>query len=131
MRKKAALIAIIALVTTPVLAAQQGGFVDPNAPAASVKQGGFSDKSGSVVTVQQAQGMKDDSWVTVRGNIEKRTGDEDYLFRDATGTMTVEIDHKRWEGQTVSPKDRVELTGELDKDDNVIEMDVKQVKKVQ
>ncbi|MFH8136254.1 YgiW/YdeI family stress tolerance OB fold protein [Pantoea osteomyelitidis] len=130
MKKSAALIAIMTLVTTPVLAAQQGGFVDPNTPAASVKQGGFSGNSGTVVTVKQAQGMKDDSWVTLRGNIEKRTGDEDYLFRDATGTMTVEIDHKRWEGQTVSPKENVELTGELDKEDNAIEMDVKQVKKL-
>lgn len=129
MKKRAALIAMVALATTPVLAAQQGGFVDPNAPASSAKQGGFSGSS-SVVTVKQAQGMQDDSWVTVRGTIEKRTGDEDYLFRDATGTMTVEVDHKRWEGQTVSPKDTVELTGELDKDNNVIEMDVKQVKKV-
>lgn len=130
MKKSAALIAIMTLVTTPVLAAQQGGFVDPNTPAASVKQGGFSGNSGTVVTVKQAQGMKDDSWVILRGNIEKRTGDEDYLFRDATGTMTVEIDHKRWEGQTVSPKENVELTGELDKEDNAIEMDVKQVKKL-
>ncbi|WP_312240147.1 NirD/YgiW/YdeI family stress tolerance protein [Pantoea sp.] len=129
MKKSAALLAIMALAATPALAAQQGGFVDPNAPAASVKQGGFS--GGDVVTVKQAQGMKDDSWATIRGKIEKRTGDEDYLFRDATGAMTVEIDHKRWEGQTVSPKDTVELTGELDRDDNAIEMDVKQVKKIQ
>lgn len=131
MKNQAVLIAIMALVATPVLATQQGGFVDPSAPAASAQQSGFSGKSSSVVTVQQAQGMKDDSWVTVRGNIEKRIGDEDYLFRDATGAMTVEVDHKRWEGQIVSPKDTVELTGELDKDDNAIEMDVKQVKKVQ
>ncbi|MCU5772384.1 YgiW/YdeI family stress tolerance OB fold protein [Erwiniaceae bacterium BAC15a-03b] len=131
MKKTAALLAIAALVSTPVLAATQGGFVDPNAPAASVQKGGFSGPNGSVVTVKQAQDLKDDSWVTLRGNIEKRIGDEDYTFRDASGTMTVEIDHKRWEGLTVSPTDKVELQGELDKDFNSVELDVKRVSKIQ
>ncbi|CAH0249263.1 YgiW/YdeI family stress tolerance OB fold protein [Erwinia aphidicola] len=130
MKKTAALLAISALMSTPVLAAQTGGFVDPNAPTAQVQKGGFSGPNGTVATVKQAQDMKDDAWVTMRGNIEKRIGDEDYQFRDATGTMTVEIDHKRWEGQTVGPNDKVELQGKLDKDFNSMELDVKQVRKI-
>lgn len=130
MKKTAALLAISALMSTPVLAAQTGGFVDPNAPTAQVQKGGFSGPNGTVATVKQAQDMKDDAWVTMRGNIEKRIGDEDYQFRDATGTMTVEIDHKRWEGQTVGPNDKVELQDKLDKDFNSMELDVKQVRKI-
>ncbi|WP_426768475.1 YgiW/YdeI family stress tolerance OB fold protein [Erwinia aphidicola] len=130
MKKTAALLAISTLMSTPVLAAQTGGFVDPNAPTAQVQKGGFSGPNGTVATVKQAQDMKDDAWVTMRGNIEKRIGDEDYQFRDATGTMTVEIDHKRWEGQTVGPNDKVELQGKLDKDFNSMELDVKQVRKI-
>ncbi|MEZ3501588.1 YgiW/YdeI family stress tolerance OB fold protein [Pantoea sp. KPR_PJ] len=130
MKKHAALLAILALTTAPVFAASQGGFVDTNAPAAQAKQGGFQNNQTSVVTVKQAEEMKDDSWITVRGQLEKQVGDEDYLFRDATGTMKVEIDHKRWDGLTITPKDRVELTGELDKDFNSIELDVKQVRKL-
>jgi len=130
MKKHAALLAILALTTAPVFAAPQGGFVDTNAPAAQAKQGGFQNDQTSVVTVKQAEEMKDDSWITVRGQLEKQIGDEDYLFRDATGSMKVEIDHKRWDGLTISPKDRVELTGELDKDFNSIELDVKQVRKL-
>lgn len=130
MKKQAALLAVVMLASAPVFAAQQGGFVDPNAPAAQVKQGGFNADNTSVVTVKQAEEMKDDSWITVRGQLEKQIGDEDYQFRDQTGTMKVEIDHKRWNGQTISPKGRVELTGELDKDFNSIELDVKQVKKL-
>jgi len=130
MKKSAALIAIVMLASTPVLAAQQGGFVDPRAPKAQVHAGGFQADNTSVVTVKQAEEMKDDSWITVRGKLEKQTGKEDYLFRDQTGTMKVEIDHKHWNGQTITPKDNVELTGELDKDFNSIEMDVKQVKKL-
>nr|WP_038381552.1 YgiW/YdeI family stress tolerance OB fold protein [Pantoea sp. IMH] len=131
MKKYAALLAVTALISTPVLAAQNGGFVDPNAPTTSVQQGGFSGPNGTVATVKQAQDMKDDAWVTMRGKIEKRVGDEEYMFRDATGTMTVEIDDKRWDGQNISPSDNVELQGKLDKDFNSVELDVKQIKKVQ
>lgn len=131
MKKYAALLAVTALISTPVLAAQNGGFVDPNAPTTSAQQGGFSGPNGTVATVKQAQDMKDDAWVTMRGKIEKRVGDEEYMFRDATGTMTVEIDDKRWDGQNISPSDNVELQGKLDKDFNSVELDVKQIKKVQ
>ena len=131
MKKTAAILAITALVSMPVLAAQTGGFVDPNAPSAVVQKEGFSGPNGTVATVKQAQDMKDDAWVTMRGTIEKRVGDEDYTFRDATGTMTVEIDHKRWDGQTITPADKVELQGKLDKDFNSLELDVKQIKKIQ
>ena len=54
--------------------------------------------------------------VMLQGNIEQRIGDETYTFRDATGTLTVDIDRKRWNGQTVTPKDKVQLEGKVDKD---------------
>jgi len=129
MKKTAALLAIAALVSGPVFAAQTGGFNDPAAPAAKTQQGGFSGQE-AVVTVKQAQDMPDDAWVTMRGSIEKRISDDDYIFRDETGTMKVDIDHKRWEGQNITPKDKVELQGELDKDFNSVELDVKKVRKL-
>ena len=64
----------------------------------------------------------------LQGNIEQRIGDETYTFRDATGTLTVDIDRKRWNGQTVTPKDKVQLEGKVDKDWNSVEVDVKTVK---
>lgn len=132
MKKRAALFAIAALVSTPVFAAQTGGFNDPNAPApsAQVHKGGFSGAKEAIVTVKQAQDLADDAWVTLRGNIEKRVGDDDYIFRDATGTLKVEIDHKRWEGQNVTPADKVEIQGKLDKDFNSVELEVKQIRKI-
>ena len=84
-----------------------------------------------MVTVKEAKEMKDDSWVTVRGTIEKRLSDDDYLFRDETGTLSVEIDDKTWQGQSVSPKDKVELQGEIDKAFNDAQLEVKQVRKIQ
>ncbi|MDY4382210.1 YgiW/YdeI family stress tolerance OB fold protein [Pectobacterium brasiliense] len=132
MKKAAALLAITALISAPAFAAQSsgGGFVNPETPAVGTHKGGFIDPKGALTTVDEAKKLPDDSWVTLSGNIEKRLGDENYLFRDSTGTMEVEIDHKRWNGQMVSPTDKVEIQGQLDKDFNSVELDVKQIRKL-
>lgn len=132
MKKHAAMVAIVALFTMPALAAQTGGFVDPNAPQnqAQSQQGGFKGPQ-NVVTVKEAKEMKDDSWITVRGNIVKRLSDDDYLFQDQTGTLSVEIDDEDWKGQSVAPGDKVELQGDLDKAFNDAQLEVKQVRKIQ
>ncbi|MEH0875883.1 YgiW/YdeI family stress tolerance OB fold protein [Pectobacterium cacticida] len=131
MKKVAALLAITALVSAPAFAAQSGGgFVNPEMPAVGTHKGGFVDSQNALTTVAKAKDLRDDSWVTLSGNIEKRIGDENYLFRDATGTMEVEIDHKRWNGLMISPTDKVEIQGELDKDFNSVELDVKQIRKL-
>lgn len=128
MMKKMTLAALIGLFTLPAVA-QQGGFISPDAPA-QASQGGFTGPAASPATVKAVQEMKDDAWVRLEGHIEQRTGDERYLFRDNTGTMTVEIDDKRWAGQNVAPTDKVQLEGEVEKEWSKVEVDVKSVKKV-
>lgn len=86
--------------------------------------GGFSGPGPDLVTVQQAMQMRDDSRVTLKGNIIKSLGDEDYLFQDATGTIQVEIDHEVWRGQNIGPQDLVVISGEVDKDWNHTSVDV-------
>lgn len=132
MKKTAALFAIVALTSAPLFAAQTGGFVDPNAPAQTqpIHPGGFVGPTGSKTTVKQAKTLSDDAWVTLTGKIEQRIGGEDYIFRDATDSINVDIDHKRWNGQTVTPQDTVEIQGKVDKDWNSIEIDVKQINKL-
>ena len=95
--------------------------------------GGFQDNgaTGSAATaVKEALKMRDDSYVTVRGNIVKRLTDDKYLFKDATGEIVVEIDNEGWAGVTVGPDDTVELSGEIDRDFNKVELDVGIVRKV-
>lgn len=128
MKKLAAIIAVMALSSAPVLAAQQGGFSGPTATQS--QSGGFVGPNGSSTTVESAKSLRDDTWVTLRGNIVERISDDLYLFKDATGTVNVDIDHKRWNGVTVTPQDVVEIQGEVDKDWNSVEIDVKQVTKV-
>ncbi len=92
--------------------------------------GGFVGPNGSSTTVESAKSLRDDAWVTLRGNIVERISDDLYVFKDATGTINVDIDHKRWNGLTVTPQDTVEIQGEVDKDWNSVEIDVKQIRKV-
>ncbi|MBU4683764.1 YgiW/YdeI family stress tolerance OB fold protein [Cedecea davisae] len=133
MKKTAAMFAIVALTSAPVFAAQTGGgFVDPNAQVQTQpgQQGGFVGPTGNKTTVKQAKTFSDDTWVTLTGKIEQRIGGEHYIFRDATDSVNVDIDHKRWNGLTVTPQDTVEIQGEVDKDWNSVEIDVKQISKV-
>ena len=95
--------------------------------------GGFQDNGSSATAataVKEALRMRDESYVTVRGNIVKRLTDDKYLFRDATGEIVVDIDNEDWAGVTVGPDDTVELSGEIDRDFNKVEIDVGIVRKV-
>lgn len=133
MKKIAAMTAIVALVSMPVLAAEQGGFTGPSSTtqvSSTAQAGGFTGPSGAVTTVANAKSLRDDTWVTLRGKITERISDELYKFQDASGVINVDIDHKRWNGVTVGPQDTVEIQGEVDKDWNSVEIDVKQIRKI-
>ncbi|HBI7838950.1 TPA: YgiW/YdeI family stress tolerance OB fold protein [Escherichia coli] len=109
MKKFAAVIAVMALCSAPVMAAEQGGFSGPSATQSQA--GGFQGPNGSVTTVESAKSLRDDTWVTLRGNIVERISDDLYVFKDASGTINVD-------------------QGEVDKDWNSVEIDVKQIRKV-
>ena len=133
MKKIAAMTAIVALVSMPVLAAEQGGFTGPSSTtqvSSTAQAGGFTGPSGAVTTVANAKSLRDDTWVTLRGKITARISDDLYKFQDASGVINVDIDHKRWNGVTVGPQDTVEIQGEVDKDWNSVEIDVKQIRKI-
>lgn len=127
MKKSAAIIAAIALCSAPVFAASQGGFTGPDTTQQS---GGFTGPNGNKATVESAKTLRDDAWVTLRGNIVERVSDHTYLFKDSTGSINIDINHKRWNGLTVGPQDVVEIQGEVDKDWNSVEIDVKEIRKV-
>ncbi|MDU3717487.1 MAG: YgiW/YdeI family stress tolerance OB fold protein [Klebsiella michiganensis] len=115
------------------MAAGQGGFSGPGSTQTSqttTQNGGFIGPNGSVTTVANAKSLRDDTWVTLRGKIVERISDDLYKFQDSSGTVNVDIDHKRWNGVTVTPQDTVEIQGEVDKDWNSVEIDVKQIRKI-
>ena len=77
---------------------------------------GFQDPGLKTSTVAQALEMSDDTPVVLEGNIEQSLGDEKYMFKDASGSVVVDIDDEDWRGMTVTPQDTVIINGEVDKD---------------
>lgn len=97
-------------------------------PAMAAWQGPGS--AAPATTVSKVGDMPDDAIVSLTGNIvEKITGKKDkYTFRDDTGTITVEIDDKYFNGQDVTPDTKVQIIGEVDKDfGKPVEIDVKKL----
>ena len=93
-------------------------------------KGGFVGGNETIVTVKQVNEMRDDVPVIVKGNIIQRMGDENYLFEDATGSITVEIDDEDWRGQTITPEDVVKLYGEVDRGIFKTKIDIDYVEKI-
>ena len=84
-----------------------------------------------ITTVKQALLAKDDTKVQVKGYVVKAIGDEKYQFRDATGSITVDIDDELWQGKPIAANTPITLIGEVDidyKPTKRVEIDVDAVK---
>ena len=115
-------VCLLALVVLAVNAQQGGGFGG---------QGGFRGPSAEVTTVAEARTLRDDTPVILRGRIERYLGNERYLFSDDTGSMTIEIERKVWGSLSVDENDLVEISGEIDRDRNRIEVEVVRITRLQ
>lgn len=86
--------------------------------AAGVAQAQYvNDNANVVMTVKQMKdNAKDDQLVVLEGYLVNQVKHEKYEFKDATGTVVVEIDDKIFAGQRVDSKTKVRLEGEFEKD---------------
>ncbi|WP_237361980.1 YgiW/YdeI family stress tolerance OB fold protein [Vibrio marisflavi] len=116
--KKLLLLSAIAIASTSAMAAQNnnqgGGFTGPSADTV-------------ITTAKAAQSASDDANVQLTGYITQSLGDENYMFKDSSGTIQVDIDHDKWNGVHATPETKVILKGEVDKDWTSRTIDVKQV----
>jgi len=87
----------------------------------------FHGPESGVTTVAEALKMRDDSPVVLTGQIEKSLGNEKYQFKDATGTVIIDIDNEDWRGVDVTPADTITIRGEVDKEMFTTEIDVDSV----
>ena len=138
--KKLTLISTLVLSTLTASAfanSQNGGFQDPNAPQTmnqvqqkgEFKRGGYNSNQAPS-KVSEVASMNDDQYVVLQGKIVKQVGKEDFLFRDASGEINVEIERKAWAGQEITPNNEVKLYGEVDKSWNKTDIEVHRVEKV-
>ncbi len=98
-----------------------------SAAAYAANQGGYTGPATNIITVEQIQGLNDDTFVILQGNITQALGDEMYVFSDGTGSVNIEIDDDDWNGLNVGPDDLVVIKGEIDKNGNVTEIEVDEV----
>jgi uncharacterized protein (TIGR00156 family) len=77
------------------------------------------------------EALPDDAKVVLQGYILSHIRSDHYLFQDDTGSITVEIDNDNWRGLTVSPADRVEIHGEVDRDLLTLEIEVEYIRKLE
>nr|WP_314264152.1 NirD/YgiW/YdeI family stress tolerance protein [uncultured Moellerella sp.] len=129
MKKLSTLALITALASAPAIAVN-GGFEGPGATTAAAQTsqtGGFTDANASQTSVGEALKLKDDSWVVMSGKIVKQLDKKHYEFTDGTGTITLEIDRKQWKGVNVTPNDKIQIRGKIDKDWRSTEVDVSEV----
>ncbi|MFF7707596.1 NirD/YgiW/YdeI family stress tolerance protein [Pseudomonas sp. NPDC007930] len=110
--------ALLLLASTSALAATPSGYTGPNA--------------GNITTVAAAHNAPDDAPVTLQGTLVQKVKGDTYEFRDATGSIQVEIDHDKWpQGRAVNENTPVRLHGEVDKDLTSREIDVDRVEVVE
>ena len=123
--KKVFMIALLAGSSFATFA-QSGGYVSSVPP---MEQGGFKGPGlvSEVMPVSQAKKMKNDMKVVLEGSIVRQIGNELYEFRDDSGTIYVDIDDNYWGGRSISPKDKVRIEVDIDKDWNSVEIDVKKI----
>ncbi|MBL8581889.1 MAG: NirD/YgiW/YdeI family stress tolerance protein [Rhizobiaceae bacterium] len=85
------------------------------APAAQAQ---FTESNNPrvVTTVEQAHRARIGRDVSLTGHIKSQIRRDQYLFRDKTGEIRVEIDREVWRGRNVTPNTRVRLTGDVELD---------------
>lgn len=116
---------LVLALASPAMAAFTGPGSGPG-PQGSGPQGGFhGPRSAGITRAADVARAHDDAHVTLIGHIVEQVAHEKYLFRDGSGTVIVDIDDKDFRGQTVTPKTRVRVVGEVDYDHGNKEVDVK------
>lgn len=112
-----ALLLAAALTALP-LASAHAGYQGPGAPAQGhVYSGGFNGPgSMNINCAADVEKAYDDALAVLEGNIVEQVGKDRYIFKDASGTVLVKIKGRHFQGMSVTPKTRVRISGEVDKD---------------
>ena len=88
-------------------------------------------EASSIIPAAQVQTLPHNTSIVLRGNIIFGHGGGRYLFRDSSGDIVVKIDDDKWNGLYVSQFDRVEIDGQLKRDERNghIEVEVRTIRR--
>lgn len=80
-----------------------------------------------VSKISDVKAMPDDTEVVIQGVIVQNLGDDNYLVKDDSGTVNIEIDEDLVQGNTITPEAEVLITATVDQDDNVTSLEAEEV----
>lgn len=109
MKKQLALVTVLA---TALSAPAMAGF--QNAHTGGAK----AHSSENVSSVAQAKRAHDNAPFSMAGQIISCRDDDNCTFKDATGSIPIDVEDGAWRGQTITPKQRVKISGRVDRDDD-------------
>lgn len=70
--------------------------------------------SNEPTKVADAEKWQDDQFITLEGNIVKQTGRKEFVFKDGSGELTLEIPRHAWRDM-VTPNDKVRISAGVEK----------------
>ncbi|HBO49970.1 MAG TPA: hypothetical protein DD619_04200 [Alphaproteobacteria bacterium] len=65
--------------------------------------------------------------MVIQGVIVQDLGDDNYLVKDDSGTVNIEIDEDLVQGNTITPEAEVLITATVDKEGNVTSLEAEEV----
>lgn len=126
MKKTLFLLVTGVMLSLPAFAGDKCSHHENCAPKMEHK-GGFVGEAMKPISLAEAQKMPEDTKVAVEGYLTEQVDDDEYMFTDGNSNILVEIDDKKWRGQTVTPKDKVYLRGKIERKHNQSMIDVKAI----
>ena len=80
--------------------------------------------------VSDADKWQDDQFIVLEGNIVKQVGKKDFVFKDTSGELTLEINRKAWRDGLISPEDKIRIVADVEKSWGKTEVEAFSVEKV-
>lgn len=110
--KKILTVAALLAVSFGTMAAEGGFKSGETAPPAHKQDAGYKGSEDTAESkIAQVRTLRDGAWVTLEGNILKKTGKDTYDFRDKTGTISLLIPQSAWGDQKYDADDLVRVSG--------------------
>lgn len=79
------------------------------------------------VSVAQAKDMRDDRHVALTGTITGRADEDHYWLQDSTGRILIDLDDDDDDDGRYLTGKKVRITGEVDRDNGHVEIDVDRI----
>ena len=80
-----------------------------------------------VSKISDVNNLPDDAEVVIQGVIVQDLGDDNYVVKDDSGTVNIEIDEDLVQGNTITPEAEVLITATVDKDGDVTSLEAEEI----